>query len=61
MRALWIALMLEAAGCVTARSGHRCPGGAVVRCLTTVVCETDRRRACEVCRCSDAPYPPAAR
>jgi hypothetical protein len=48
------ALVLVTSGCAE-NVANRCPGTTVPRCLSGLVCEEDKDRGCQVCRC-ETPY-----
>jgi len=55
--ALALIASITAIACVenSAQTKAMCPGMAKPRCIAGVVCDYDKDRACEVCRC-ESPY-----
>jgi hypothetical protein len=47
-------LLVASAGCAE-NVANRCPGTTPPRCLSDVICEEDKDRGCQVCRCG-TPY-----
>lgn len=60
MRHLACVVVLAAlGGCATVKGRENvCPEYRDLRCLVETVCETDRARGCQVCRCADLKSPP---
>ncbi len=46
--------LVAVAGCAE-NVANRCPGTTPPRCLSDMVCEEDKDRGCQVCRCA-TPY-----